>query len=71
MSEKKLTPQVQNFGTKCPVCDGTTYSSGGIHPQCAAERSEAPRSLELAAKKKLKRKEQQNDEDKKSSHRVL
>lgn len=24
----------------CPVCRQTTYSLGGIHPQCAAERAD-------------------------------
>lgn len=24
----------------CPVCGKTTYSRGGIHPQCASERAD-------------------------------
>lgn len=27
--------------TRCPVCQQTTYSAGGIHPQCALKRASA------------------------------
>lgn len=29
--------------TLCPVCGTPTYSSAGIHPQCAVERADAER----------------------------
>jgi len=28
---------------RCPVCHESVYSRAGIHPQCAARRSEPPR----------------------------
>jgi hypothetical protein len=38
----------------CPVCGTTTYSQGGIHPQCAVSRADkmTPRPKDLAAKAK-------------------
>jgi hypothetical protein len=38
----------------CPVCGTTSYSRGGIHPQCAVARADraAPRPPESAEKKK-------------------
>jgi hypothetical protein len=30
---------------KCPVCGTTTYSPGGIHPQCAVVRADRTKPL--------------------------
>lgn len=38
----------------CPVCGHSSYSSTGIHPQCAAERADEPRRLKLVAERKAK-----------------
>jgi hypothetical protein len=35
---------------RCPVCNQATYSTSGIHPQCAAKR--ASDSIQLAVKAK-------------------
>jgi hypothetical protein len=38
----------------CPVCGKTTYSRGGIHPQCASERADrAVRAERKAAEEKM------------------
>ena len=37
----------------CPVCGVITYSRGGIHPQCAQERADAPRVRRIKAAKKV------------------
>lgn len=40
----------------CPICRQSTYSAGGIHPQCAMVQADAPRQKILhAAKKELAR----------------
>lgn len=31
----------------CPICGKASYSSNGIHPQCAAIQADAPRSSQL------------------------
>lgn len=36
----------------CPVCGKSSYSAGGIHPQCAVVQADAPRRALLAAEKK-------------------
>lgn len=40
----------------CPVCKKPSYSSEGIHPQCAVIQADAPRQARLAAEKKTKAK---------------
>ena len=54
MSEKKPTPIVKRRGKPCPFCGQQSYSSEGIHPQCAMNQADAPRKLRLAAEKKAK-----------------
>lgn len=56
MSEKKpksLFPE--RTVTRCPVCQEPTYSSCGIHPQCAVKRADEPRRLALVADRKMKK----------------
>lgn len=36
----------------CAVCGMVSYSVGGIHPQCAQARADAPRIARLKAKRK-------------------
>jgi hypothetical protein len=36
----------------CPICGKSTYSMGGIHPQCAVQQADAPRQRQLAAERK-------------------
>ena len=56
MSEKKPTSLFpQRTVRKCPVCQETTYSSSGIHPQCAVKQADEPRRQKLAAEKKTKK----------------
>jgi hypothetical protein len=53
MSEKKPTPTITQQNSKeCPVCGRRSYSPGGIHPQCAMVRADAPRKAQLLAEKK-------------------
>ena len=57
MSTKKPIPLVTvTASRKCPVCGKSSYSQGGIHPQCAVTRADAPRRLRLAAEKRAKAK---------------
>ena len=37
----------------CPVCGAVSYSRGGIHPQCAERRADAPRMERVKADKKV------------------
>ena len=58
MSEKKPTAWVvQPRGTDCPVCGKRTYSSGGIHPQCAVLQADAARSAQIKEDRKREAKE--------------
>jgi hypothetical protein len=41
-------------GKMCPICGKRSYSSQGIHPQCAVQQADAPRQKFLAAEKKEK-----------------
>jgi hypothetical protein len=42
MSQKKPAPMYNRpERTECPVCGQSSYSSGGIHPQCAVKQTEA------------------------------
>ncbi len=55
MSTKKPEPLL--LATKppiCPFCGHATYSSGGIHPQCAISQADAPRQVRLQAERKAK-----------------
>jgi hypothetical protein len=52
MSVKKPIPILSEPHRKiCPVCGKQSYSAGGIHPQCAVQQADAPRQLQLKAKK--------------------
>jgi predicted nucleic-acid-binding Zn-ribbon protein len=54
-SQKKPIPRIVETPTAiCPVCGERSYSHGGIHPQCAVRRSDAPRQERLRAEKKSK-----------------
>lgn len=46
-----LAVRRQNNQT-CPVCGQTTYSAGGIHPQCAMNQEYASQRALLLAEKK-------------------
>jgi hypothetical protein len=37
----------------CPVCGTTSYSSTGVHPQCAMEQADAPRVKRLKIQRKV------------------
>ena len=39
----------------CPICGEATYSRAGIHPQCAVQQADEPRTLRLRIKKKRDR----------------
>lgn len=53
MSEKKPSPIVVVPQRKlCPICKKPTYSSTGIHPQCAMVQADTPRQARLAAARK-------------------
>jgi len=55
VSVKKPSPLNKRPNQKlCPVCGQPSYSSTGIHPQCAVTQSDAPRRAQLAAEKKAK-----------------
>lgn len=54
MSEKKPTWLFPTQAAKkCPVCHEPTYSSGGIHPQCAVKQADEPRRLALVEERKV------------------
>ena len=62
MSEKKpaaLFPQRKP--KRCPVCQQPTYSSGGIHPQCAEKQADEPRRLKLVAEEEAKEASKETD----------
>ncbi len=53
MNGKKQTPILTQRETKnCPVCGRTSYSSNGIHPQCAVAQADAPRRQKLLEEKR-------------------
>jgi hypothetical protein len=37
---------------RCPVCNHSVYSLGGVHPQCAIKRADALESLSKKAASK-------------------
>jgi tRNA(Ile2) C34 agmatinyltransferase TiaS len=45
--ENSVTIEPQKAKPVCPVCGTTTYSAGGIHPQCAVEQADQPRLEKL------------------------
>ena len=50
----EIVPQpVRNL---CPICGKASYSLGGIHPQCAMQQADEPRTLRLRAAKKAEAK---------------
>jgi hypothetical protein len=47
---KKPTPIIAEPGKKiCPVCGKPSYSSAGVHPQCAVRQADASRQEEREA----------------------
>jgi hypothetical protein len=49
-------------GRRCPVCGEKSYSSTGIHPQCAVQQADAPRQRLLADAKRRNREQAELDE---------
>jgi hypothetical protein len=47
----------------CPVCQKPSYSSAGIHPQCAVALADEPRRVRLVEEKKAKAVEDQLERD--------
>ena len=55
MKEETITVWgVRECGTACPVCGKKSYSSNGIHPQCAMLQADSARTEKLKAERKLK-----------------
>jgi hypothetical protein len=55
MSVKKPIPLVVSPTRRlCPICGQPSYSSIGIHPQCAVSQADAPRCEILAAERKAR-----------------
>jgi predicted RNA-binding Zn-ribbon protein involved in translation (DUF1610 family) len=53
MSILKPVPVIpQPAKMRCPICGETTYSRGGIHPQCAIQQADEPRTVKLRADRK-------------------
>lgn len=53
MSEKKPTALFeQSTVPVCPICGQSSYSPGGIHPQCAQVQADAPRKQRLQEERK-------------------
>lgn len=47
-SQKKPAPMyIRPARAECPVCGQSSYSSGGIHPQCAVKQTEAEEKLKI------------------------
>ena len=62
MNIRKTVPLVTQPNRKsCPICGQVTYSSNGIHPQCAVSQADAPRQARLMAAKKAMAKEKQRE----------
>jgi hypothetical protein len=63
MSEKKPLPLVtMPKRDVCPVCGHASYSSTGIHPQCALSQADAKRRAKLIAAKKQLASEEQTEQ---------
>ena len=57
MSHKKPTPILGEHNMKiCPVCGKRSYSAGGIHPQCAVQQADTPRTQQIKTNKKTEAK---------------
>ena len=55
MSILKPVPIVpEPVRNRCPICGETSYSRGGIHPQCALQQADAPRNARIRAERKKK-----------------
>lgn len=53
MNNKRPTPIIAEPGKKiCPVCGSPSYSTGGIHPQCAARQADLARPKQSKTTKK-------------------
>lgn len=51
MNSRMPTPKITERGKKiCPVCGKSSYSAGGVHPQCAVHQADE----ELRAQQKAK-----------------
>lgn len=62
MSEKKpISIGIDRNVKLCPVCGKKSYSRGGVHPQCAMVRADAPRKARLAAENKAAAIEKQKE----------
>jgi len=61
-AKKPIPPTTQDHKPQrmCPVCHKATYSLGGIHPQCAQTREDAPRVERLRATKKAEKEKLQS-----------
>lgn len=67
MNNKKPLPLITQPKRKsCPICGKVTYSSNGIHPQCAVLQADAPRQARLTEERKAiaeaKRQDKQESE---------
>jgi hypothetical protein len=54
--QKPVPSRTSSRGAKCPVCGETSYSLGGIHPQCSMAQADAERKIEITANRKTKAK---------------
>ena len=46
------TPIFNPDQKRCPVCSRAVYSLSGIHPQCAIQQADEPRTIKLRADRK-------------------
>lgn len=68
MNNKKPLPLVSCPQPKtCPVCGHSSYSSNGIHPQCAVTQADEPRKARLVAAKKAIAQEKKTSHESKPS----
>ena len=47
-----VTIEEQPAKILCPICGKASYSRGGIHPQCAMQQADEPRTLKLREARK-------------------
>lgn len=53
MSTRKPEPLIfRQARAQCPVCGETSYSAGGIHPQCSVQHADAQRMKNIKPEKK-------------------
>ncbi len=51
MSTRRHAPNVAEPGKKiCPICGKPSYSTGGVHPQCAVLQADVTRQKERKTK---------------------